>query len=958
MSTEGHASKSGLDAALQEQLSELETLYRDAPIGLCLLDRNLRYVRINSWLAKYNRRPPADHIGRSILETIPAIAPLVESHIRRVLDTGQPVLNIEVEGRRPADPGATPVCLLAAFYPLLAADRVVVGVSIIVQDITSIKVAEQRLRDEKYLSECVTESIPGLFFMVDDEGRLVRWNKYAEKVLGHAADDLRSMRAVDLIEPDDRPRLETALTRARREGSATTECAVLTREGRLIPHFGYCMHVEIGGRDYLCALVIDISAHKRAEEELGERYRFETLVAGLSARFVNLALEDVGQAIEDGLRRIVEFLDIDRSTLAQFTDDGAAAFATHSYTVSEVPRIGADVNMFDILPETSKILLRGDIVRVPKIAAVGEGHLEEIKIFEQMGLQSLLAIPLRVGETTLGALGFGAIRKEQAWPEATVKRLQLIAGIFANALARQDSDRQLKERYHFEQLIANLSARFVDHTAGDVDAGIQHGLKRIMEFMNVELGVLLQFSADKGQLTFTHSCSQPGFPQFSLNVDVYARYATHAEKLLRGETWNVSRLDDLSGPARAEVDFLAQKGLKSYSVFPLPIGGEIVGAMGFAAFVAEKTWAPQTIQRLKVVGEIFGNALARKRADAALRGALVQVKKLQMQLETECYFLRQEIDLAHDFGAIVGESRELKEVMQKIQQVAPTDTTVLVLGETGTGKELVARAIHNASPRSKRPLVKVDCTVLPPDLMESELFGHEKGAFTSAHTRQIGRFEVAHEATVFLDEIGELPPALQVKLLRVLQDGEFERLGSAETIKVDVRIIAATNRDLAREVRAGRFREDLWYRLNVYPITVPPLRRRREDIPLLVAHMIAKLDKRLGKTVATIPQGVLDALQAYDWPGNVRELENVIERAVINTPDSQLRLVDHLVAREDRASEFEVMWTLAEVERSHIAAVLAKTGWKIEGKGGAAEILGLRPSTLRGRMQKLRLRRP
>jgi formate hydrogenlyase transcriptional activator len=307
---------------------------------------------------------------------------------------------------------------------------------------------------------------------------------------------------------------------------------------------------------------------------------------------------------------------------------------------------------------------------------------------------------------------------------------------------------------------------------------------------------------------------------------------------------------------------------------------------------------------------------------------------------------------------IVGQSDALQYVLFKVEQVAPYDTTVLLLGETGTGKELVAHAIHALSPRRDRPLVKVNCAALPSHLIESELFGHEKGAFTGAHTQQVGRFDVAHGGTLLLDEIGELPLDLQAKLLRVLQDGAFQRVGSPRTIRVDVRVIAATNRHLEAEVRQGRFREDLYYRLQVFPITVPPLRDRREDIPLLVHALVKKFNTKLAKTVDAISPDTMTVLQNYPWPGNVRELENVIERAVITTQGATLRLMETLAMPQALPVGMTRRKTLEEAEIDHIVQTLDETHWRIEGKDGAAATLGLNPSTLRGRMQKHRIHRP
>ena len=333
--------------------------------------------------------------------------------------------------------------------------------------------------------------------------------------------------------------------------------------------------------------------------------------------------------------------------------------------------------------------------------------------------------------------------------------------------------------------------------------------------------------------------------------------------------------------------------------------------------------------------------------------ALIEIKQLKDQLEAERAYLQEEIKLEFNHDNIVGKSDAIKYVFYKVEQIAETDTSVLVLGETGTGKELVARAIHGMSGRKHRALVKMNCAALPATLIESELFGHEKGAFTGAQVKRIGRFEVANGTTLFLDEIGELPLELQPKLLQVIESGRFERLGSSKTMNGDVRIIAATNRNLEEEVRQGRFRQDLWYRLNIFPITMPPLRDRPEDIPLLVTFFIEKITKRLGKTIEVIPSGVMEALQRYHWPGNVRELENVLERAVINSSGPKLRLVDEL--RKPLKDSAASQKTLEAVEREHILRVLEQTRWKISGKDSAAEILGLNRSTLRARMRKLKI---
>jgi transcriptional regulator with GAF, ATPase, and Fis domain len=345
----------------------------------------------------------------------------------------------------------------------------------------------------------------------------------------------------------------------------------------------------------------------------------------------------------------------------------------------------------------------------------------------------------------------------------------------------------------------------------------------------------------------------------------------------------------------------------------------------------------------------------RKEMEAQLLERYQEIKSLKQQLEKENIYLRKEIHLQHVHEEIVGRSEVMTTVLSQAEQVATTDATVLIQGETGTGKELLARAIHHLSQRKDRPLVTVNCACLPLSLMESELFGREKGAYTGALTRMAGRFEVADGSTIFLDEIGELPLEIQSKLLRVLEEGRFERLGSTKTIQVNVRIIAATNKDLEHEVTAGNFRKDLYYRLKVFPIFIPPLRERSEDIPRLVWTLVRQLEQKIGKRIDSVSRKTMADLQRYSWPGNVRELRNTIEHAMIVSKDSKLivRMPDHAATAVKHVES-----ALEDMDRRHILSVLEKTGWRISGSDGAAELLGLKRTTLQSRIKKLEIRRP
>ena len=360
---------------------------------------------------------------------------------------------------------------------------------------------------------------------------------------------------------------------------------------------------------------------------------------------------------------------------------------------------------------------------------------------------------------------------------------------------------------------------------------------------------------------------------------------------------------------------------------------------------------------------IIRDITERERANLELKQAYDEIRKLKERLEAENLTLREEIKISFEDTELVGESHAFRSVLQQVEHVAPTDSTVLILGETGTGKGLIARKIHQLSGRRDRPLVNVNCAALPATLIESEFFGHEKGAFTGATDRKIGRFEMADSGTIFLDEIGDLPIELQAKLLRVLQDHEFERIGSSTTRTVDTRIIAATNRDLGALIEQGAFRADLYYRLGVFPIRIAPLRERRSDIPLLVWFFITMLQPRLGKTFESVPSRVMEDLSAYDWPGNVRELQNIIERAMILSSGTQLELDDALMGKKrgtpaSGPTGQQQGDNLEDAQRAHIIRVLEECGWKVRGKDGAAERLGLKRTTLQSRMKKLGIQRP
>jgi formate hydrogenlyase transcriptional activator len=531
---------------------------------------------------------------------------------------------------------------------------------------------------------------------------------------------------------------------------------------------------------------------------------------------------------------------------------------------------------------------------------------------------------------------------------------QTLGGGLTDVSERRRLVDELEERLRFETLLSEISARFINLTADDVDKEVETMQGRIVQFLGLDRSTLFQLSDDESTLEITHCWAAPGFAS-TKGLIPRDLVPWGLGKALGGETIVFSSLEDLPDEAAEDKATFRKIGPRANVTFPLTAGGGAVfGALAFGKITEERAWSESVVQRLRLVAQLFANALLRKRSEQKLRQALAEIKQLKERLHQENVNLRQEVSLLHGHDHVVGQSPALREAFTQAEQVAGAEATVLLLGETGTGKELMATAIHNMSSRRERTMVKVNCAALPATLVESELFGREKGAYTGALSKQIGRFELAHGSTIFLDEVGDLPPEVQVKLLRVLQEGQLEHLGSPKPIYVNVRVIAATNRDLTRLVREGKFRDDLFYRLNVFPITVPPLRERRQDIPLLVWAFIEEFSKALGKSIRSVAKESMEELERYPWPGNIRELRNVIERAMITNTGTTLWVTAPVAAD---STAFKSM-AMADVEREHILHSLELTRWRIRGKDGAAAMLGLKPTTLEARIAKHGIQRP
>jgi PAS domain S-box-containing protein len=517
---------------------------------------------------------------------------------------------------------------------------------------------------------------------------------------------------------------------------------------------------------------------------------------------------------------------------------------------------------------------------------------------------------------------------------------------------RNRTARPAVEGDSFERLVSELATRFLTIRRQQMDEAITESLGRIAEMLDLDRGGWWHVPPDSEDAFITHAWTRAEYRVMQSGESAKAHVPWIFSRLQRGEVVAFSDTDSI--PNAIDREGLRRFGTRSGAAVPFCADGRLKAILELSTIRRCREWPPEVIARLRLIAAVLGHALLRRESDERLQRAMEEVRQLRDQLAVENVQLRREVKVLGVPRIVVAESPAAKRVLEQIESVAPTAATVLLLGETGTGKEVFAQAIHRYSERHGRPMVTVSCAAIPSTLIESELFGRERGAYTGALARQIGRFEMAHDSTLFLDEIGELPLDAQVKLLRVLQEKVIERLGGGQPVKVNVRIIAATNRNLEKAVEERTFREDLFYRLNVFPISIPPLRQRIEDIPALVWTFIEEYSQAFRKPIESISKESLIALQRYSWPGNVRELRNVIERAVIVSKGPRL-VVDLPVAA---AAAMRTSMRLDDLETQQIKTVLESVGWRVRGPGGAAELLGIKPNTLDSRMAKLGILRP
>jgi formate hydrogenlyase transcriptional activator len=593
-----------------------------------------------------------------------------------------------------------------------------------------------------------------------------------------------------------------------------------------------------------------------------------------------------------------------------------------------------------LLPPTQgggHVGLRAGYVAEPQAGRMGPGHSLGCRID---GVQ----FPIEVGLT----------------PVRVESRTFVLASVIDVTDQRSASDEasrlHLDDRLAFQALVSEIAADFVNLPSDRLDEAIGDALRKVVETLDLDRAVVWLREDDSDDFRLTQWWTRTHLPiDMSERRSLKALFPFLWARVFADEVCSYSQPADIPDEVtRANV---VRLGSRAGATVGFSIDGQVAGCVSYATMRGGQVWSSDVVGRLRVLSRVFANAIARQRTDRALQEAHAEVKRLSDRLKAENTYLRSEVRQVMGSAPVVGESAAILNALDLAAQVAPTDSSVLLLGETGTGKELFANQVHDLSERRNRLMVRVNCAAIPDTLLESELFGREKGAYTGALTRQTGRFELADKSTIFLDEIGDLPIEVQVKLLRVLEDRQIERLGSSRSTKVDVRIVAATHRNLEEMVAAGTFREDLYYRLNVFPIRVPPLRERPGDIPLLIWRFVDEFSKRFGKPVASIDKGSLAELQHHTWPGNVRELRNLIERAmIVARPGSPL--VIPLTPKASGAVAAPQSSKLVDVEIAHMRSVLESCAWRIRGAGGAAERLGLKPSTLETRMAKLGIKRP
>ncbi|MFH0727684.1 MAG: sigma 54-interacting transcriptional regulator [Pseudomonadota bacterium] len=684
--------------------------------------------------------------------------------------------------------------------------------------------------------------------------------------------------------------------------------------------------------------------------ELSKRLReFRDLLLSLSIKCIGLQADKVDSEIDGQLRLVSELWHFDRIVLYQLDEK-----ENRLDVLGRFPGSGNADPSIPVINEETLLESFGSVLGDSSDAC-----------FARNGT---LILPVQKSLSKRVQLLFHS-SAIASWSDELMGQLRCFADLLSGLL-------KIKNTAKFYILLSEVSATYINLPVEQIEGALRKDFARLSKALDVEICSLHLYDEESGRLWVRmlpfvwyldeyHEESKP-FAEYlewlkrNPRVDPET-YEYSRSRIARGETVSWNRIEDIpDNEGGGDKSVLRRIGLKSSFAVPVWFNGVVVGSISCGTLHKCCEWPADMEPRLRLFAEVFVNAIMRKRSEEKLRNALDEIKKLKDRLEEDYTYLKEESEgYQKEIRGLVGKSPVMKKLAATVRQVGPTNTSVLILGETGVGKGLLARAIHTASTRKNRPFMQVNCAAFSASLIESELFGHEKGAFTGAISRRVGRFEAAAGTTLFLDEIGDLPLELQPKLLRLLEEGEFERVGGTLTIKTDVRVIAATNRDLRKEAEAGRFREDLWYRLNVFPIIIPPLRERPEDIPLLLFHFIDRFQKDMGKNLKSIPPVIIAALKEYSWPGNVRELKNFVERVIIT--GSAEDFLHFQAPRSPDGIDKKAATSLADevktFEREKLIKALEESRWVIEGPKGAARRLGLKPTTLRRHIKSLDIKK-
>ena len=983
--------------AFSEPEQLLAAFFSASNVGFYILDKDLSYVAVNHALADINGRPAAAHLGKTLREVLGELADKIEPELQRVLNTGKPVLNLEVSGMLPTRPDVAPQ--LAHYFPIQDGTGQVKQIGVVVVGNTGRRRLEQaittvadKLQQEKARLQAVLEvsaalaeskadfeqAFPAISAILQkavphDSAFVTVVDQLAGTIIVRALGGSLSNRAYEhgqkipiheslsgqlLEEPEprnlDRGELEKFVQRSPRlkellEQGFCTACFVPLKTPR-----GTVGFLFLGRRDDVAFAAQDLDFLKRVASEMAlavegstiqsalvrEKERLRVLQEIDTTLLSSLDLQQLLPAVSAFLRKALPH---DHVAVCLY-DASANALRSHANTsdlkrkiLPETGLLGLDDTLAGqtFVEGKSKVLKHADLVHVP---------FRVTKKALELGVRSSCFIPMLTAKGPLGVLTLSS-HSDHAFDAEDVGFLEQVAAALAHSLGNALAHKALRmeeERLRVllktgSSLASNLDIRQVFPSISAHVRHVTHHEFASLLVLDDSCGLFRQYATDfplaKGSLP----------PDVTEPVD-----NSPAGKALRLGEPLIFTKEEIAAFGIDATTYLIEEGILSLCSIPLTTSKDMLGTLNFGS-TRPNAFQAENLELFSQIAAQVAGALENERAYR-------EIEQLKNRLAAEKQYLEGEIRTELNFDEIIGDSPALKKALDPVPIVADSDATVLILGETGTGKELVARAIHRMSRRKERNFIKVNCAAIPTGLLESELFGHEKGAFTGAVRQKIGRMELADHGTLFLDEVGEIPLELQPKLLRVLQDHEFERLGGTRTIKVDLRLVAATNCDLAKDVAERQFRSDLFYRLNVFPIHMPSLRERRQDIPMLVSHFVRHYALRMDRHIETVPAETMNALTNWHWPGNVRELENFIERSVILSEDTVLRapLAELEIEMQEGGSSDH---TLDTAERLHIIGVLRETGGLLSGPTGAAHRLGLKRTTLQSKMQRLRIAR-